>query len=280
MSHPVSRLRARCTTIRCRLASAPVLRLALLLLALGPGLGPTPVRAQSEEGAFVAAAADLKFALAEVAAAFQRETRSALRITYGSSGNFAQQIRNGAPFELFLSADERYVEDLARDGMLRDVGTVYAIGRIALYAPRGSPVVVDPSLAGLAGAVDAGRVRRFAIANPEHAPYGRAAREALLHAGLWTAIERSLVLGENAAQAMQFAADSDGGIVPYALALNPAAAKDGNVALLPDTWHAPLRQRMALTRRAGPVASRFYAFMQTPSAGEILARHGFALPKP
>ena len=139
---------------------------------------------------------------------------------------------------------------------------------------------VDESLAGLKAALADGRIKCFAIANPEHAPYGRAAREALQHAGLWEAIQPRLVLGENATQATQFATsgNAEGGIVPLSLAIAPEVARTGNAALLSQAWHAPLRQRMALTRQAGRTAESFYAFLQGAAARKTFVRFGFALP--
>lgn len=228
----------------------------------------------------VAAAADLRFALGELAGRFKAETGRDVRIAFGSSGNFAQQIENGAPFELFLSADESYVERLAARRLTRDAGVLYAIGRIVLFTPVGSPLKADPSLADLRASIGDGRLKRFAIANPEHAPYGRAAQEALEGAGVWPSIRPLLVLGENAAQATQFATSgsAQGGIVPLSLTRAPEVARLGTAVLLPETTHRPLRQRMALMRNAGPVATEFYAWLQTKPAREVLARHGFALP--
>ena len=230
----------------------------------------------------VAAAADLQFALAEIAPRFEADTGHAVTLTFGSSGNFTQQIARGAPFELFLSADEQYVFRLAAAGHAPDRGVLYAIGRVALFAPHGSPLKVDAQLEGLRRALAERAIRRFAIANPEHAPYGRAARAVLQHEGLWPGIEPHLVLGENAAQAVQFAASgsSQGGIVPVSLSKAPPVAALGAFATLPAAWHAaePLRQRMVLTRRAGTVARTFYGYLQRPASRTIFARYGFALP--
>jgi molybdate transport system substrate-binding protein len=228
----------------------------------------------------VAAASDLRFALEELAQAFTRETGLGVELAFGSSGNFARQIRQGAPFELFLSADEGYALELARDGLAQGDGALYALGRIALFVPMGSPLRADGTLADLRQALDDGRLGRFAIANPEHAPYGRRAEEALRHAGLWSAIEHKLVLGENVSQAAQFAASgaTQGGIVAYSLALSPKLAALGTHALIPADWHEPLNQRMVLLANAGPVAERFYAFVQAPAARAVLRRQGFALP--
>jgi molybdate transport system substrate-binding protein len=231
----------------------------------------------------IAAAADLKFALAEIAERFQQQTGEKVRLSFGSSGNFTHQLEQGAPFQLFLSADEQFIFQLADKGLTRDRGVLYAIGRLVLFAPHGSPLRIDAGLEGLAAALAEGRVRRFAIANPEHAPYGRAARAALRHVGLWAAIEKRLVFGENAAQAMQFAASgsSQGGIVPLSLSKAPEIARLGTFTLIPAEWHAqePLRQRMVLLKSAGTTARAFFDYLQQPAAREILMRHGFLLPE-
>ena len=239
-------------------------------------------RSANAEPATVAAAADLRFALAEVAGRFQQETGQVVKLSFGSSGTFTHQIEQGAPFELFLSADEAFVFRLADAGLTVDRGVLYAIGRLVLFAPHGSPLEVDSELQGLRAALVDGRIRRFAIANPEHAPYGRAARAALEHAGLWASLEPHLVLGENASQAMQFAASgsSQGGVVPLSLSKAEEVARLGRFALVPAEWHGsePLRQRMVLLKIAGDTARAFYAYLQTPAARDLLVRYGFLLP--
>lgn len=249
-----------------------------LMLLVAMALLPAHAFAADEPA--IAAASDLKFAMAEIADAFRRDTGLTVRIAIGASGNFTQQIENGAPFELFLSADEAYVERLAAKGRARDAGVLYAVGRLVLFVPKGSPLKADATLADLKAALADGRLKRFAIANPEHAPYGRAARDALQRAGLWDAIIPRLVLGENAAQAMQFAASgaSQGGIVPHALALAPDVATLGTAVALPEAWHRPLRQRMVLLQGAGATAQALYDYLQQPAAKAILARYGFELP--
>ncbi len=249
----------------------PTVLLALLMLA-------SPLRAAAAPT--VAAASDLRFAMDELVATYSRDTGRQVKVSYGSSGIFRQQIAQGAPFELFLSADEAYVQQLQQAGLTRDGGTLYAIGRIVLFAPKGSQLTVDGQMAGLRLALAEGRLRRFAIANPDHAPYGARAREALRHAGLWTGLERRLVLGENVSQALQFAATggADGGIIALSLVKAPGFAQAGHWALIPADWHRPLRQRMVLTPKAGPLAAHFYRWLQGPAARAILVRHGFALP--
>lgn len=246
-----------------------------LLLML---FGMAPTRADSPP--VVAAAADLQFALTEVAEVFTQETKREVKLAFGSSGNFFRQIRQGAPFQMFLSADEQFVLDLAAEGLTLDDGALYAIGRIVVLAPHGSPLVTDSQLAGLKEALAGGTVKKFAIANPEHAPYGRRGEEALRHAGLWDAIKDKLVLGENVSQAAQFATSgsAQGGIIAYSLALAPDVAKLGTFALIPEDWHEPLRQRMGLIKGAGETAQAFYAFMQGPCARDIMRRYGFLLP--
>jgi molybdate transport system substrate-binding protein len=253
-----------------------VSRRLLIAAALLPG---ARVHAQ-ETAPLVAAAATLQFALVEIAGRFRAETGQAVRLSFGSSGNLVRQIEQGSPAELFLSADEAFVFRLAERGHARDRGELYAVGRIVLLTPPGSPIRAEAGLDGLRAALETGQIRRFAIANPEHAPYGRAAEQALREAGLWERMRPHLVIGENVAQAAQFAlaGGSQGGIVAYSLALAPALRGRGSFELLPEALHEPIRQRMALTRRAGPIAERFYAYLQEPVAREIMRRHGFLLP--
>lgn len=226
----------------------------------------------------VAAASDLKFAVAEVAARFEADTGRKVQLNFGSSGNFARQIRQGAPFELFMSADEDFVFQLADAGLTRDRGELYAVGRIALYAPKDSTIRLDADLKGLREGW--GGVRKFAIANPEHAPYGRAAQQALQALALWDFVQPKLVLGENIAQTAQFVTtgNAQAGIIALSLALAPELQRQGSHVPLPERLHSPLRQRMVLTRRAGETAAGFYAYLQQPPARAILKRYGFLLP--
>lgn len=251
-----------------------------LLVACLVAFAPSVSRAADAPA--IAAAATLKFALSEMADTFARASGKEIKISFGSSGNLKHQIEQGAPFELFLSADEDYVFQLAASGHAQDQGALYAVGRVVLFAPHDSALAVDAQLSDLRAAVTDGRIKRFAIANPEHAPYGRAARAVLQHLGLWAPIQARLVMGENVAQAMQFAASgsAQGGIVPLSLSTAPEVAKLGNFALIPAEWHAdePLRQRMALTRNAGPTTRAFYDFLQGPEGRAIFVRHGFTLP--
>jgi molybdate transport system substrate-binding protein len=228
----------------------------------------------------VAAASDLQFALTEVAAAFTRAHGLTVKLTFGSSGNFVRQIVQGAPFELFFSADEAYVGDLVARGYAPERGALYAIGRLALFIPKGSPVKADAELKDVAAALDDGRLKKLAIANPEHAPYGRAARAVLTSKGLWQKAQGHLVMGENISQAAQFAASgsAEAGLLAYSLVISGRMAQAGSYILLPAGSHDPLRQRMVLLNGAGDTARQFYAYAQSPQARAVFEKYGFLLP--
>jgi molybdate transport system substrate-binding protein len=258
---------------------SPLRRIALAALLAVPLAAAAQAQGQTQPP-LIAGASDLQFALAEIAAQFRAETGQEVRLSLGSSGNITRQIEQGSPVEMFLSADEAFVFRLAEGGHTRDRGELYAIGRIVLFTPPGSPLRTEAGMEAIRTALEAGQIRRFAIANPEHAPYGRAAEQALRASGLWERLQPHLVLGENVSQAAQFAlaGGSQGGIVAYSLVLAPAMQGRGAYTLLPDSLHEPLRQRMVLTRRAGPVAERFYAYVQSAPARAIMRRYGFVLP--
>jgi len=248
--------------------------IALMMAPLARGAS-----AQSEP-ARVAAASDLQFVLAEVAAAFHRAGSHRVELSFGSSGNFARQIGQGAPFDLFLSADEGFALRLADAGLTRDRGTSYALGHIALLVPAASAIALDTKLDGLKRSWHT--VERFAIANPELAPYGRAAREALQRLDLWALVQPKLVLGENISQATQFVStgSAQAGVVSLSLAVAPAVAAKTRHLALPRSLHEPLRQRMVLLKNARPAAAAFHDFVAGPAGQAILSRHGFARPEP
>jgi molybdate transport system substrate-binding protein len=225
--------------------------------------------------ALVAVAASVQRALEEIAPEWMRATGHRLSLVYGSSGNFVRQIQQGLPVELFLSADETFVFKLAEAALTRDRGVVYASGRLALVLARGSAISLDDQLRGLKAEWAA--IRKFAIANPELAPYGEAAREVLQAAGLWERAQSKLVMGENIAQVTQFVAtgSAQAGITALSLlAANPAPGLGRHLAL-PDTLHAPLHHRMVLLRRAGAAANSFYEHLRSGAAKSVFRRHGF-----
>ena len=249
----------------------------LLTLAL---LVALPIKTQSNRAPLIAAASDLQFALTDIAALFQSRSGQKVKLTFGSSGNFARQIRQGAPFDIYFSADENYVYDLFHDELTRDEGVLYGTGRVVIIAPRNSTLTVDGQLNGLRSMLAANQLTRFAIANPDHAPYGKRAKEILEHYGLWEDINPRLLLGENVSQAAQFATSSSaqGGIIAYSLALSPRVSSLANYALIPQEAHSILRQRMVLLKNAGDIAEQFYAFVQQDDIRDIFRQYGFTLP--
>jgi molybdate transport system substrate-binding protein len=250
----------------------------LLVLALLAGF---PVRAQeSRQPLTVAAAADLVYCLKDLDAAFAKSHPEVdVKVSTGSSGNFCAQIQNGAPFDVFLSADVSFPQTLAKAGLAdADSLTIYAIGRIVLWTTK-AEVDVSKGLA----IVSAGAVKKFAIANPEHAPYGRAAKAALDHEGLWTAAQPKLVLGENIAQTAQFVQTgaADAGVVALSLVLSPALEKAGHWAEIPTDFYPKLEQAAILTARGAknPAARAYLDYLRSKEARAIFDRYGFRLPK-
>jgi molybdate transport system substrate-binding protein len=226
----------------------------------------------------VAAAANLRPVLAELGAAFQqREPRAEIRVTTGASGALYAQLRNGAPFDLFLSADRDYPRRIL-EARLGGPEVVYAVGRLVVWTPPGSPIVLGRR--GLAALASPG-VRRIAIANPAVAPYGRAATAALQAAGVLSAVQGRLVLGQSVAQAAQFAATgaADVAILPASLAGEPALA-GGTAVPVPQELHPRLEQSgMVLARAREPALARAFLDFVTGSDGRaILRRHGYDLP--
>ncbi|HZQ92686.1 MAG TPA: molybdate ABC transporter substrate-binding protein [Terriglobales bacterium] len=224
---------------------------------------------------FVAAAADLAGAFKQVAARYEARTGNRVVLSLGSSGNLFAQIQNGAPYDLFFSADVDYAQKLVESGAA-EPGSLYryATGRIVVWAPKGSPV--DPAK-GL-GALTAPGVRRIAIANPAHAPYGRAAMAALERAGIKDEVAGKIVLGENVAQAAQFAetGNADAGIIALSLALAPAMKQKGSYALVPQELHPPIEQAAVILKgsRQKEAARSLIGLLQTPEIRELMSQYG------
>jgi len=225
----------------------------------------------------IAAASDLSYALGKVAYRFTRDTGQKIRISYGSSGNLVRLIEQGAPFEMFMSADENYVFKLAEQGQTIDRGRIYALGRLVLFAVQDSALQHSLDLTTIPDLLASGSLSKFAIANPLHAPYGKAAREVLLSTNLWQSIETALVFGESASQATLFAisGSTQGAIIPHSLVLNPEISSKGSFRLIDTKLHSPLRQRMVLLSSASDTTHQFYRYMQTPAVREILKQYGF-----
>jgi molybdate transport system substrate-binding protein len=228
----------------------------------------------------IAVAASLKFAVKDIAEAFHQDTGKTVRVSYSSSGNLTRQIQQGGPFELFLSANSKYVEQLYQQHKTLDQGITYALGRVVLLTSKNTSISLDDQLSGIKQAFQNNQLKHFAIANPVHAPYGTAAREVLQHQGLWTLIQSRLVFGENVAQATQFASSGAAqvGLVSYSLALAATLQNTTYSVLIPANWHQPLKQTAVLLKGAGETAKSFYSYLQQDKASLILAGYGYTKP--
>jgi len=232
-------------------------------------------RPEPHKAVAIAAAADLNFALEEVSREFRAAHPDVVpQMAYGSSGNFYAQIRNQAPFDIFLSADVEYPRKLVQEGIgARDSLFVYAVGRIVVWVPASSPL--DP-----ATALRAASVRHIAIANPQHAPYGRAAEAALRSLGLYSGVAGKLVLGENVAQTLEFVQSgaAEVGIVALSLALAPPVRGQGRYWEVPGTAYPKIEQGGVILRDS-KAAREFRSFLLGAGARGVLKQYGFSLPE-
>jgi molybdate transport system substrate-binding protein len=223
----------------------------------------------------IAAASDLQFVFLDLAAQYEKQSGVKLAITYGSSGNCFAQIQNGAPFDLFFSADYDFPTKLVEAGLAdKDSLTIYALGSLVLWLPPDSPL--DPA-AGLQVLLDP-RIQKIAIANPEHAPYGLAAVIALQRVNLYDQLKPKLVLGENISQAAQFvqSGGAQAGLIARSIAGSPAMKNGKRWALPPDRF--PPFQQAAVVIKSSPnkqAAKAFLAFLRTPPARATFERYGF-----
>lgn len=249
------------------------------LLLISVLFGHAEVRAQGKE-IRIAAAADLKFAMGVLSEKFEQQTGTRVNVTYGSSGNFFSQLQNGAPFDLFFSADIEYPRKLESAG-LTEPGTLYeyAVGRIVIWAAADSKV--DFAKLGWQALLDTS-VEKIAIANPEHTPYGRAAVAALQKAGIYESVKAKLVYGENISQAAQFvqSGNAQAGILAKSLAV-PPAMQDGKRWEIPAEMHPPLEQGAVILKDAKnkDAARAFLEFVKSESGRGTLAKYGFELPE-
>src|SRR5260370_24761080 len=227
----------------------------------------------------VAAAADLNFAMADLASQFERQTGKKVNVTSGYSGNFLSQIQNGAPFDLFFSADIEYPRKLAAAGFAEpETLQEYALGRIVIWAPAGTKP--DVAKQGWNALLDAS-VLKIAIANPEHAPYGRAAVSALQKAGIYERVKTKLAYGENISQAAQFvqSGNAQAGIIALSLAISPGM-KEGKIWEIPSETYPMIEQGAVVLKSAKNknAARAFLEFVSSPAGRKILEKHGFAIP--
>ena len=240
-------------------------------LALFCVLSAMPVRAEQVN---VAAASDLNFAIKEIIQQFERETGHKVLLTLGSSGNFYAQIVNGAPFDVFLSADLNYPRQLEKAGRTVPGTTfIYGVGGIALWVPKNSKIRLE-SL-GMKALLESS-VKKIAIANPEHAPYGRVAVAAMQNAGVYESVKSKLVLGENISQAAQFVQSgaADVGIIALSIAVSAPMQRAGTYWPIPPESYPPLEQGAVLLKRAGVGAKAFHDWLRGAEARKIFAKYG------
>jgi molybdate transport system substrate-binding protein len=250
--------------------------LALVVLVAAPAFA----RAAPQRSVAVAVAANLKPAFQELAAAFQASRPGVeVRPTYGASGSFFAQLANGAPFDLFLSADAEFPARIVAQGLADGSAFTYAYGKLVVWVPNGSRV--DLEAKGLAALADPS-VQRIAIANPEVAPYGRAARAALERAGLWKRLRERIVMGQNVSQTAQFvqSGNAQAGFVPLSLARTAPLSVEGRAWAVPGSSHERIEQVgvVLLGARDLALARELAAFLAGDAARAILARHGYDLP--
>lgn len=236
-------------------------------LAARPSTAPTPLT--------IAAAADLKYVLDSLVTIFNRQHPQArATVVYGSSGQFYEQLSHAAPYDIFFSADSDYPRRLQQAGLTAGAPVPYALGRLVVWSKK-----LDPKAKGINTLLDP-QVKRIAVANPAHAPYGRKAEEILRYYKLYDQVKPKLVLGENIGQAAQYAATgaADAGLLAYSLALSPELRRAGQFYLIPATAHTPLQQSYVVLKRAqgNAAATEFATFMASPAARRALKKYGFS----
>jgi len=226
----------------------------------------------------VAAAADLSAVLPEIAAQYKKQTGQDVKLSFGASGNLTTQIKNGAPFDVFFSADEEYPKQLITDGFAdKDTLYRYAVGRLVLWMPNDSPLDVEKL--GIHALLDPS-IKKVAIANPQHAPYGRAAEAALKKLGVYDQISSKLVIGENISQTAQFveSGNAQAGLVALSHALSPAMKGKGKYWAVPLDAYPTLNQAaVVISKSKQPAAARkFLDYIRGPEATSLLKNYGFS----
>lgn len=236
----------------------------------------TPVLAQPLPPR-IAAAANLNGVLEEMLVRFKEQKNQSIEIVYGASGNFYQQIIQGAQFDLFLSANEEFVDRLNQQGLTMESGVVYARGRIVLWVSPRSKVSFDPSFSDLKRALQDGRIDKFAIPNPTLAPYGLAATQSLKIYGLTELVQPRLVMGGDVGQTMLFlkTQSAQAGIVPLSMVIQSSNKMGGTYEIIPEKLHTPILQKMVLMKNASLRVKAFYQFLQTEEARKIWLKYGY-----
>lgn len=246
-------------------------RVILVLLVMYSSL------ATAAQPPLVAAASNMTRALTEIAGQFQKQSGISVKLSFGSSGNFTRQILQGAPYQIFLAADKKYVDKLTAGGHKVLRNEEFARGRIGFFIPKGSDLYDKTSLEGIINAIEFDEYHRMVYANPEYAPYGAAAQQSLRNAGVWDIDKSKLLLGENAAQAMQFtlAGGVDVGIIPASYAVLPEVKNRGRFFPIPEQWHKPIRQYLALLSDSNPSGVRFYNYLLSADPLTVLTKYGY-----
>ncbi len=230
----------------------------------------------------IAVAANLSKPMESLAASFARESSVGIRLTVGSSGDLLRQIRQGAPYEIYIAAATGYTERAQAENLTAGAPVVLALANLGAFIPAGSSLEAATDLTSLGRMLAAGNYRRIAMANPAVAPFGVAAQQALEKMGVWTVEQDRILLGENVAQTVQFtlAGGVDVGFIPESHALLPGVSTKGVFLPIPGAWHDPLAQTMVLLRGAGSGARAFFSFLQSPATREFLLHSGYGAPAP
>lgn len=230
----------------------------------------------------VAVAANIAPVLQELGADFEHSGGAPVRFSSGSSGDLLRQIEQGAPFEIYIAAAPHYSARVVAGGYADGDAVTLAAAQLGAFVPRESGLATATDIESLGRLLAAGKYRRIALANPEVAPFGVAAQQALRNMGVWAMETDRIVMGANVAQAVQFtlAGGVDAGFIPASYALLPGVAARGRFHPIPAHWHDPLLQSMVLLRRAGPQARAFHAYLQSGPARALLARSGYTVPDP
>ena len=256
-----------------------------ILIALPLSVAPT-AGANSGHEPIIAVAASVAAASESIARRFHAKTGIQVRWSAGASGNLARQIRRGAPFELFISADSSYVQSIVDAGLNDGLSVTYAIGQLALLISKRSGLVLPAAQMPatereheIRRLLRDPRIERITMANPQHAPYGRAARESLQFLGLWLPLQAKMVFGESVAQSARFArTDSvQATLLPVGIIMHSPLVNEPHW-IVPAAWHRPLHQQMILIKGASDEAKRLFAFMSGADARDVLSEFGFLVP--
>ena len=237
----------------------------------------SPALAQSQGVVSIAAAANLKGVLDALMQLYTKTTGQNLKVVYGSSGHFFQQITQGAKYDIFLSANEEFVDRLVAQDFSAQAGVVYARGRLVLLTSQKSKIRTSADLSDLKNAIQDRRLIKFAIANPALAPYGLAAKQTLEQMGLIAMFQPLFVLGSDVGQTMLFIRSeaAQAGMVPWSIVKQSTQIKEDAYYLIPEKMHQPILQKMILFKTSLPQAQGFYAFLQTPEARVIWQQYGY-----